>query len=744
MSFILRDYQNNAVKAVLNDIDKEGNSLVVLPTGCHEKDYLITMSDGSLKAVQNIKVGDFVMGLNSIPRKVIELHRGNEKGYEITTTKGESFRVNENHILHLRNTTTPDKYYPAYVNISVKDYLLWAKSRKHLYKLIKRGYEPFFNSDYKNSQGEIPYMVGIWLGDGSANTSQITNPDIEIVDYMKEFCAENNLNYRKLSGKYLHSITSKTEIPRRKKAFNIFRNTLAKYNLYGNKHIPEIYFLSERNVRLNLLAGIIDADGYYDQVKNIYELGLSNERLFDDCIRLIHSLGFGCSKRLKIDCNGKTVFRTTISGEGQETIPCLVKRKQARPRQQIKDVRSFGFKIEPIGEMDYYGFSIDGNDKLYIDGQGFVQHNSGKSLVIADVAQKLNKPILILQPSREILQQNYNKLTNYVSKREIGIYSASFGRKDIRKFTFATIQSIYKKPELFEHIGLVLIDECQGVNIKNTASMFTSFLKGIGQNKVIGFTATPYRNMQTYYKNKYGGFVSSLTLKLINRVKPDFWKRIIFNINNQELFEQGYLCPIKYFDRSAFDHKDIKMNKSHSDFDVGKFSKQLEMQRPAILDLINRASKKMHSILVFCNSVAEAESYARQVPNSASVNGKTPKKERDGIIDSFRDGTIKVVFNVSCLGIGFDHPKLDCIFVLRPTRSLGLWYQLLGRGIRIAEGKEYCVVVDFTSNLKHLGRIETIKLVKEKGMFDYSPMWQLKSETGSWHNRELYSFTKQK
>jgi DNA repair protein RadD len=182
------------------------------------------------------------------------------------------------------------------------------------------------------------------------------------------------------------------------------------------------------------------------------------------------------------------------------------------------------------------------------------------------------------------------------------------------------------------------------------------------------------------------------------------------------------------------------MNKSHTDFDADKFAKKLETQQPTILDLIKRAAGKMNSVLVFCNSIAEATRYASLVPNSREVNGQTPKQERDQIIRDFRDGKIKVVFNVNCLSVGFDHPGLDCIFTLRPTRSLRLWYQQIGRGIRIAEGKEYCVVVDFTSNLKNLGRIETIKLVREKRLLDYAPMWYLTSETGDWHGKVLYSF----
>lgn len=364
----------------------------------------------------------------------------------------------------------------------------------------------------------------------------------------------------------------------------------------------------------------------------------------------------------------------------------------------------------------------------------------GKSIVQAEAAQTINKPVIILSPSREILSQNKSKLERYIPAYNIGVYSASFNKTQVRKFTFATIQSVYKKPHLFDHFGLVFVDESDLMDVQNAKGMFTSFLKAIGDVKCFGHTATPYRNTQGYRKEG-GVLFSNVTLKLINRIKPDFWKRIIFNINNKELLEQGYLCPIKYYDRSAFDHKDIPLNKSQTDFDFDKFSDNLKPQRSMILDLIQRASKKMNSVLVFCNSVSEARNFAREIPSSRSVDGETPKDDRDAIIADFKSGRIKVVFNCQVLTVGFDHPELDCIFLLRPTRSLRLYQQMCGRGIRIAPGKEACIVVDFTANVKNFGRIETIELVQEKRLLDSKPMWYLKSETSDdWHNHELYSY----
>src|SRR6476661_1484531 len=115
---------------------------------------------------------------------------------------------------------------------------------------------------------------------------------------------------------------------------------------------------------------------------------------------------------------------------------------------------------------------------------------AGKSIVIAEVGRRLGEDVLICQPSREILQQNRDKLKLYVPEWQIGTYSASMNEKTISRFTFATIQSIYKHPHKFRHFRKVLIDEAHLVHQKNESGMFTQFLKAIGDPKVVGFTAT--------------------------------------------------------------------------------------------------------------------------------------------------------------------------------------------------------------------------------------------------------------
>jgi DNA repair protein RadD len=274
------------------------------------------------------------------------------------------------------------------------------------------------------------------------------------------------------------------------------------------------------------------------------------------------------------------------------------------------------------------------------------------------------------------------------------------------------------------------------VNPTNLEGMFTKFLTAIGNPKVVGFTATPYR-LESSYKRLRFGFETTTIMALINRRRHHFWHRLIYNINNKDLLAQGYLCPLEYIDKSIIDHADIPLNKSHSDFDLTKFEAKLAGSEDKIIDAITLGWKTSKSILVFCTSVEQAQTLQQKFKDySAVVTAKTPKKERGQIIADFRSGKVPIVFNVGVLTIGFDHPELDCIVLLRPTHSIALYYQMAGRGVRNAPGKTACKIIDLSSNVKNLGRIETIRLEKIDGK------WELLSETGSWHGKELYSFVK--
>lgn len=342
---------------------------------------------------------------------------------------------------------------------------------------------------------------------------------------------------------------------------------------------------------------------------------------------------------------------------------------------------------------------------------------SGKSLVIARIAQILKDCVLVIQPSKELLEQNYDKYTGYGC--EASLYSASVNSKEVGSVTFATIGSIKAKAELFSHIKYILIDECHLLP-PNSGSMFMSFISSL-QNpvKVIGLTATPFR-LKTY-RDPFSGMPMS-KINLLPRERPRFFNEFIHITQIKELSEQGFLAKIKYI-KLSWDNGKLTLNTSgaeYSDDSVNwAIKEQLVIER--IPELIQRSiAQGMKHRLVFVKSVADAEYLAQIVPDSACVSAQTKKKERDTIIKEFKSGKIKNIFNVGVLTVGFDFPALDTVIIARPTMSLALYMQMIGRGIRPAEGKTHCAVVDMCGNCDRFGAIEDLEYKR-----DYKGQWVL-------------------
>lgn len=367
---------------------------------------------------------------------------------------------------------------------------------------------------------------------------------------------------------------------------------------------------------------------------------------------------------------------------------------------------------------------------------------SGKSHVIAAASTTLS-PVLVLQPTQELLTQNMTKLLEVVPESEVGVYSASFNRKEIKKFTFATIQSVYRKPELFRHIKLVLIDECHGVAPRNLYTMYLEFLRRMGSPKVIGFTATAFRLEEAYMwrkdKEENQKLVGVTSLQLINRMRHkresrNFWGEIIYHVSHKELLDAGYLSPLEYIDKPLLPYEEIPINKAYTDYDLEAYTQSIVGREADIIRTVNAAQHIYKSVLVFCGTAEQARHLSQVIVGSRIVLGETDKKERRKIIEEFKGGRVKVVFNVGVLTTGFDHPALDCVILLRPTRSLVLYNQMLGRLTRLAPGKVKGTVIDLTGTVRALGRIETFELYKT------GAVWDLRTEKReNWHNKVLFT-----
>jgi len=373
-----RDFKLQAnqrfLRRVLSPESPTRNLLMVHGTGvgkCHGWNTEILMFDGSVKFVQDIVEGDVLMGDDSTPRNVLSLARGTDEMYEIYSTKGTKYIVNSEHILCLKYTGGNEV-----TEIEVRDYLkLSNKTQRNL-----KGYKVPIEFTPKKIEFD-PYILGVWLGDGSKRDPVISNQDSQILIYLREFCKNNNACLTYQSG-YEYRITSIS-----KKYENVFLEFLKKYNLINNKHIPDIYKHNSRSVRLQVLAGLIDTDGYL--TNKLYEIIQKSEQLSNDIVFLARSLGFATTTTLVMkSCMYKEerrigyYYRTNISGFIDE-IPVKILRKKSEPRYHNKDPLKYGIQVKHLGKGNYYGFTLDGNNR-YVLGDFSVTHNTCTAIQIAE------------------------------------------------------------------------------------------------------------------------------------------------------------------------------------------------------------------------------------------------------------------------------------------------------------------------------------------------------------------------
>lgn len=396
------------------DVDgagEPGGSLVLGPAGtgkCFSPGTKVLMYDGTVKKVEDVKVGDQVMGPDSKPRNVTGTTAGHGEMFMVKPNKGYPYFVNEDHILSLRYSGRKDgPGHGEVVNISVRDYLKKAPSWRKQLKGWKTGV------DWEKRPVPIdPYYLGAWLGDGTARSTAITTIEPEIKDLVGNMAEGLGLRHVVYVGSGRVESHGFAGAPRKDTAHasrgrnhtNSVYRALQDLGLLGNKHIPMCYLVNDRETRLSLLAGLIDTDGYLSGKS--YEITQKSVRVASDIVFLARSLGFLATVRIDNKAcvnNGKvgTYYRVFISGN-VAVIPVRVPRKKAALRRQVKNHLVTGIEVIPWGEGPYYGFGVDG-DHLFLLADFTVTHNSefcrrlgfetGRAVVRLDVGSCYNKHV---------------------------------------------------------------------------------------------------------------------------------------------------------------------------------------------------------------------------------------------------------------------------------------------------------------------------------------------------------------
>ncbi len=349
---------------------------------------------------------------------------------------------------------------------------------------------------------------------------------------------------------------------------------------------------------------------------------------------------------------------------------------------------------------DYFAASV-GNPLIVMPT------GTGKSVVIAGFTREAiaaygDTRVLILTHVKELIQQNFMALLRAWPEAPAGIYSAGLSRRDIHaQILFAGIQSIHRHARQVQRCDLVLIDEAHLLG-RGDSGMYRSFLAQLneinaGLLKVVGFTATPYR----------------LDSGMLHEGKDRLFTDIAFQVPVLDMIQQGYLCPV--VPKQTTTQLDVGgVGTRGGEFiakDLEAAVDRDEVTRAAVAEIVQHGEGR-GSWLVFCSGVAHArhvrDAIREHGVSCETVTGDTPGPERDAILAAFKAGRLRCITNANVLTTGFDAPGVDLIALLRPTKSVGLYVQMVGRGTRLAEGKDDCLVLDFAGNTARHGPIDTV------------------------------------
>jgi len=672
----LRDYQKEAVEKAM----------------CHAKGQLILMFDGSLKAVEDIVVGDRVMGPDSKPRTVLHTTSGFGEMFKITPVKGDPFIVNGNHLLSLRRSysslnrkVSKNKYRHKnsqlddnVINVSVYDYFNQTKSFKHKYKLYRSDLIEF-NTEEQDLPID-PYILGLWLGDGISADSAIVNVDNEIIDSIYQFAKTNNLNVIKYKDNITYRLSGDGSL-----GSNMFLTNLKELNLLKNKHIPHVYKTASINQRLQLLAGLLDTDGHYSE--GLFDISQKNKKLAEDIVYVARSLGLAAyvKERFKVATNSKekikrSYYNITISGHINK-IPTKVIRKQALNRKQIKNVLNVGFKIEKVQDSDFYGFTVD-HDHLYLLNDFTVIHNCnyrgiinlatglGKTKSAIVLIRQIKKKTLIICPSNSVANQFKDELTASFGPGRVGfIGDGKYRPADITVCIAASAFNSIEKIKKMD-LGLIIFDEVHHI-AANTFFSISQNLSSVG--RVYGLTATSFRS-----DGKDVMITAGCGDVLVKRDAA-------WGVANKWLADPYFI--VRKIKTTGIDFKDDKLKsyKTHV-LNCKEMTSRIESDARKFMD-----AKK--SVLILVDEVEHGEmlSKALSIPFAQGED-----KQSNTYVDQLNKGLIPgLVGTDGKISEGTDTRNVDVLILANFSASKGAVLQAVGRGLRKTDTKNSVIILDY-------------------------------------------------
>lgn len=475
-NLVLRPYQSASIESLRDGFrNNHIRQVLAAPTGagkCLGVDTPVLMADGSIKPVQDVRAGDRLASPTGGVRIVQSTTRGTAPLYRVTPTKGDSYVVNDAHILSLKKTpgsgwlNTPNQHIPKdadLVTVSAEEYANSNATTRHCLKGWRAPVLAF-----ENQPGYLPmpaYILGLWLGDGDSRRPTLTKPCGPIIDAWCEYGASIGLGCKEgriKDGCSSWALTNGRQGPH---VHNMATGILSDLGVLNNKHIPALYLRASFDDRAALVAGLLDTDGH--ATHSGYDWISVSELLAQQMAFLCRSIGLACyinqvTKSIKSLGFSGTYWRLSISGDAS-FLPTL--QKHVQPRLQKKRVLVHGIKVEPIGEGEYFGFELDG-DRLFMLGDFTVTHNSRIMESMIRAAKEKGSRILFVCERRILVDQFSNHLQ--AAGIDHGVLMAKHWRfRPYEKVQIASAQTLEAMGSI-PAVDIVFVDELHACFVAGT------------------------------------------------------------------------------------------------------------------------------------------------------------------------------------------------------------------------------------------------------------------------------------
>jgi superfamily II DNA or RNA helicase len=627
---VLRSEQEGPVNAFLKackDPTKRGG-IINLPCAggkCLGRDTPVMMFNGSIKKVQDIKVGEFIMGDDSTPRTVLSTCTGREMMYKVIPLKGDPYIVNESHILSLKwsSNQNTDIKKGDILDISVMDYIKLPKSY-HGRGGPLLGYRVPVEFPFKEVDFD-PYMIGYWLGNCTKGTKNTSSQDSKVL-----------------------------------KCF------ATKYNLLMNKHIPMLYKCNSREIRLHVLAGIIDSVGHYDG--NGYDVSMEEELLIDDVVYLARSLGFACYKTYnKTTYDYKNERRIFIVGKGLEQIPTKVPKNKANPRKAIANALVSRIRIEQLNEDEYFGFEIDGNRRFLL-GDFTVTHNT---VIALNIISQLNRKSLIIVHKDFLLDQWKERISQFLPKARVGYIKGKVCDVNEKDIIIGSLQSLsmkYYDTSVFEGIGLTVFDEVH----RTAAQVFSRVFNKATTLYSLGLSATINRKdgLTKVFKWHIGDIVFK-------------GKKQVSDVNSMKILVKNYFDPNYEYSRE-YKMFNNKPNMSRMINNICDFVPRTQFIIDCLLDVLrNEPNRK---VLILSDRRSHLEMFQTMLKRINIDSGLYYGGLKQEVLQESDKKNI-LLGTYSYVSEGFDKPGLNTMILASPKSDI---IQSVGRILRDKpEDREY-------------------------------------------------------